>query len=175
MRHRSTLIRSATSALFIAVCSIAPAPAAGNDAGAVVDHFFDAYRSADAAAMLAMYSPDAVFEDVAQRHRFEGAEQLQAFLGSLVGVHTAMYIREQRRLVDGHRVVVDYLYTGTLSGAAMSLAMGKEGCRDTAYEIPVTSWYEVEGDKIVRHTDFIDLATLLEVRQRVAGTAGPGG
>ncbi len=172
LQDRSTLIRSTTSALVIAVCLAAAAPANSDDAGAVVDRFFDAYRAADLMAMLATYSPDAVFEDVAQRHHFEGTEQLQAFLGALVGVHTAMDIREQHRLVDGNRVVVHYLYAGTLSGAAMSLALGKEGCQDTTYEIPVTSWYEVEGGQIVHQTDFIDLATLLEVKQLVAGTAG---
>ncbi len=137
--------------------------------GAVVDRFFDAYRSRDVDGMLALYAPDAVFLDVAQRHRFEGREKLAVFLRRLMDLHISTDVGIRRRLASGGLVVVEYAYTGMLSGEALHAQTGKQSCRDTEYSVPVTSWFEVKNGQIVRQTDFIDLATLAEVRQRASG------
>ena len=139
------------------------------DAGAVVDRFFDAYRAMDLERMLDAYTPDVVFVDVAQRHEVEGTASLQQLLAPLLSVHSEMGIDVRRRVVSGSLVVVDFVYAGTLSGEALRAATGRETCRDTSYRLPATSWFEVRDGRISRQTDFIDLATLEEIRTRASG------
>ena len=150
---------------------LAPAAAAGSKPGQAVDRFFQAYRDGSVDAMLAVYAPDAVFEDVNQRQRVEGADKLREFLGGLVGLHARMGLEEQRRVVAGDTVVVEYEYVGLVNGEALSAALGKEACPDIDYRIPVTSWYTVRDGHITHHKDFIDLATSQELKQRAAAAA----
>ena len=137
--------------------------------GQVVDRFLEAYRAGSVEKMLQIYANDAVFDDVAQRHHFVGSEQLQVFLSQLVAVHSKIGLREKRRVVMGNTVVVEYEYTGVLSGAALRQATGQETCQDTDYVLPATSWYEVKKGRIQRQRDFIDLATLEEIRKQAHG------
>ncbi len=146
---------------------LAPASLAGTSPGDVVDRFFGAYREASPQTMLSIYAPDAVFEDVNQRHHFEGTEQLGQMLGQLVAMHHSMDVREKRRVVDGDIVVVEYDYVGTLNGAVLGQVVGKEDCPDLEYALPVTSWYRIEDGRIAHQRDFVDWATFLELRQRM--------
>jgi len=163
--------RFGTLSLILALVAVALAPALAGDSGAdrVIDRFFDAYRRGSVDEMLAIYAPDAVFEDLNQRHRAEGTEQLRQFLGQVIQMHTTIGLEETRRSTTGNTVVVQYAYTGTLSGAALRAITGKETCRDTEFTLPVTSWYEIEDGRIARQTDFIDLATLREIQARASG------
>jgi len=148
------------------VVAVTPAGAA-ESAGAVVDRFQAAYRDGSAERMLGLYAAEATFEDVNQRHLFTGTEQLQAFLIGLVSVHLEMDLTEVRRVVVGDTVVVESVYTGQLNGAILGRSVGKEGCPDLTYELPVTSWFQVKGGKIVQQKDFLDWATFLELRQQM--------
>jgi len=156
-------------ALVLMATAVAPAMAADSRPDQVVDRFFDAYRRGAVEEMLALYAPGALFEDVNQRHRIEGTEQLREFLARIVRMHTTIGLSETRRATTGNTVVVQYAYTGTLSGAALRAITGKETCRDTEFTLPVTSWYEIEDGRIARQTDFIDLATLREIQARASG------
>ena len=156
-------------AVFVATVILAgPASLAGEMPGAAVDRFFSAYRSASLEGMLASYTPDAIFEDVNQRHHFEGTEQLGQLLGQLVAMHHKMDVKEKRRVVDGNTVVVEYDYVGTLNGHVMAQIAGKEDCPDLEYTLPTTSWYRIENGKIVHQRDFVDWATFLELRVQMA-------
>lgn len=157
----------------IALLAAVPAVAGSTDPGAVVDRYFDAYRAMDLERMLGSFADDAEFVDVAQRHKYQGADGLRQLLGGLLAIHTEMDVEIQRRVSAGNLVAVDYLYRGTLSGEALRAATGKETCRDTTYSIPVTSWFEIEDGRIRRQTDFIDLATLGEVRAEASGATSP--
>jgi len=145
-----------------------PASIAGDSPGAAVDRFFGAYRDASLEDMLASYAPDAVFEDVNQRHHFEGTEQLGQLLGQLVAMHLTMDVKEKRRVIHGNTVVVEYDYVGTLNGHVLGQVAGKEDCPDLEYTLPTTSWYEIEGGKIAHQRDFVDWATFLELRAQMA-------
>ena len=153
--------------LLLANAPLTGAPAAS--AGDVVDRFFDAYRAGDVEAMIGLYTPDAVFEDVNQRHRFEGADQLRAFLTQLVMIHAEIGLSERRRAVMGSQVVVEYEYTGLLDGEKLRAVSGDPACRTTRYALPVTTWFEVKNGRIVGQKDFIDLATFQEIQAQVHG------
>ena len=164
-------------ALVMTAGVLSPAALAGEEPGEVVDRLFDAYRKGSVDGMLEVYSAGATFEDINQRHRFTGSEQLQAMLNGIVGFHLRMNLEEKRRLVDGKTVVVEYEYRGQLNGAALGASVGKEGCPNLEYVLPVTSWFEVTKGKIVHQKDFIDWATFLDLRRQMlaAGTDVPDG
>lgn len=167
MRNRKsiTTIALATAVVVQSVALAVPLAAAGP--GDVVDRFQSAYRAGSVERMLDLYAADAIFEDVNQRHRAKGAEQLQALLAGIVGFHLSMGLTEDRRVVDGDTVVVEYAYEGQLNGAALGASVGKEGCPDLDYRLPATSWFKVENGKIAHQKDFIDWATFLELRQQM--------
>lgn len=157
----------------MAALTFAPLTVAGQEPGQAVDRLYDAYRNGSVDAMLSAYSEDATFEDVNQRHRFTGAEELKAMLTAIVGMHIRMELEEGRRVVDGDLVVVEYVYSGQLNGAALGASVGKEGCPDLEYVLSATSWYTVKNGKIVHQKDFIDWATLLDLRQQLLETGTP--
>jgi len=165
-------VAPALAALAAAVTGVASA-AAVEDPGATVTRFQEAYRRGAIEEMLAIYAPDAVFEDVSQRHRVEGTQQLRAMLENIKGLHLRLGLEEKRRLTLGDVVVVEYDYVGELNGAAMSKAAGKEGCPDLEYRLPATSWFEVRGGRITQQKDFIDFATFLELRERLLAVSAP--
>jgi len=167
--------RLSLAAVFAALAALVLSLGAGvkNDSGSIVDRFFAAYRSGSVDDLLAVYAPDAVFEDVNQRHRVVGHDELRAMLQDLVAMHQQMGIREKRRVAEDRTVVVEYEYVGTLSGAALSQATGKSGCPDLSYTLPVTSWYDIAGGRIRVQKDFIDLASLRELQKRAAASAAP--
>ncbi len=141
--------------------------AAPSSPGRAVDRLFEAYRGGSVDRMLAIYTEDVVFEDVAQRHQFQGTEQMRALLGQIMAMHHQVDLREKRRVVQGNVVVVEYEYAGQLNGAVAGQAVGKTGCPDLDYTLPVTSWYEVRGGRIAHQRDFIDLATLMALREKM--------
>ena len=163
-----------TAAVLVLLALSGPALVGGDSPGATVDRFFGAYRAASLEGMLATYARNAVFEDVNQRHHFEGTEQLGQLLGGLVAMHLTMDVKEKRRVIDGNTVVVEYDYVGTLNGHVLGQIAGKEDCPDLEYVLPATSWYEIKDGKIAHQRDFVDWATFLELREQMAA-AGSGG
>ncbi len=153
----------------IALAMVLPC-AAGSPSGAV-DRLYQAYNGRSVDGMLAVYDPEAVFEDVNQRHEVAGHEALHGMLARLAGAHHEMRIVEKRRMVDGNLVVVEYDYMGKLNGAVLGAAVGSDSCPDLEYVLPATSWYEVAADRIVRQRDFIDYATYLELQQKMQAAA----
>ena len=161
-------------ATLMAAVTFTPLTVAGQGPDQVVDRLYDAYRSRSVDGMLSAYAEDATFEDINQRHHFSGTDQLKAMLTAIVGMHIRMELREERRVVDGDVVVVEYVYGGQLNGAALAASVGKEGCPDLEYSLPATSWYEVKNGKIVHQKDFIDWATFLDLRQQLLEAGTPG-
>lgn len=157
----------------MAALAFTPLTVAGQGPGQAVDKLFDAYRNGSVEGMLSAYAADATFEDINQRHHFTGTEQLKAMLTAIVGMHLRMELEEERRVVEGDMVVVEYLYGGQLNGAALGASVGKEGCPDLEYALPATSWYTVKNGKIVHQKDFIDWATFLDLRRQLLETGTP--
>lgn len=156
-----------TQLLTVLVLAAFPDVGAHAQAADTVDRFFEAYRTGHVEPMLRVYAEDAVFEDVAQRHRYAGREELAAFLGQLTAVHLEMDVREKNRLTRDDTVVVEFEYVGVLSGEALSQLTGREGCSDQEYAIPATSWFRIEDGRIASQRDFIDLASLQELQARL--------
>lgn len=148
------------------VLACAPATAA-TAPGRVVDAFYDAYNRGAVDEMLSLFAPDAIFEDVNQRHRFEGTDSIRGLFEGLVQMHGRMEVSEKRRLVQGNLVAVEYEYIGELDGAVLSQMSGKQ-CSSIEYVLAATTWFTIEDGRIAHQKDFIDLATLMELQQKIA-------
>ena len=123
-------IRSFAALTLVLAITLSPGIVlASGTPGDAVDRLFAAYRSASVGQMISSYTSDAVFEDVNQRHHFQGTEQLALLLGGLVAMHHEMGLREKRRVVFGDTVVVEYEYVGVLNGEAL----GHHFARDVAH------------------------------------------
>lgn len=169
MKDVSRRITVAVLTSVIALSALFPVQA--ESPAAVVESFLKAYADRDLDKMIQIYSPEAVFVDVAQRHEVKGQEELRAYLGQVLGVHSEAGVEIHRRVSSGNLVAVDFAYTGTLSGAALRQLTGKDTCQDVTYKLPVTSWFEIADGRIVRQTDFVDMATLQEVKAKASGVA----
>ncbi len=127
-----------------------------SDSAAVVDRFFDAYRSANLEGMLSIYAEDAEFKDVSQRHEVTGRDSLRQQLAPLVTLHKEMDVEIQRQAVTGGLVTVEVIYTGTLDRAALGLE------EDLEYSLPAVLLFEVAGGQIQSQTDYLDFRTFTE-------------
>jgi len=165
--------RLAAAAVALVVTALCAPTLAAEGPSAVVDRYFSAYRAASVEKMVEHYAPEAVFEDVNQRHRVEGTEQLTAQLGGLVAMHHTMGLVERRRVARGDTVVVEYDYVGTLNGGVLAQSVGKESCPDLDYVLPVTTWFRIEDGKIAHQKDYIDWATFLELREKLLAAGSP--
>lgn len=166
--RRTGWISAGIATLLVAMnMAVPPEARAGDSPSDIVDRFQNAYREGSVQGMLDLYADDATFEDVNQRHRFSGHEELQALLSGIVAMHLTMDIEESRRIVDGSTVAVEYAYKGQLNGAALGASVGKEGCPSLDYALPTTSWFTVRDGRIVDQKDFIDWATFLDLRQEI--------
>lgn len=155
--------------VIMATAALTVAAPADNDPGAVVDRYFEAYRSMDPGRLAALYAPDAVLIDVLQKHRTAGREAIRQNVAQLAALHTKLGAREEQRVVSGNNVAVKFVYTGTVSGEALRQLTGKTTCRDTDYEIAATAWFEISDGQVVRQTDFIDVTALKEAQARASG------
>ena len=161
----STMFRRLRPVYFLALVlllGLVGVSTASDEPGLAVDKFQDAYRAADLPALLEIYADQAVFEDVNQRHHFEGTDQLQEFLGRLVGAHLHMDIEEKRRIVTGNTAVVEIDYVGTLDCSVLGLPD-----ESLPYRMPAVQIFEVEAGRIVRQTDYIDYRTFTELQAEV--------
>lgn len=136
--------------------------------GRVVDRYLSVYSQADMDALLELYSSDATFVDVSQRHEVSGREGLQEQFQQLGRMHKAMKVVEKRRATNGKLVTVEVVYSGTLDCAALGFPEHEE----MSYEIPAVLLFEIEDGQIHHQTDYLDFRTLAELRQAMQASTG---
>ncbi|MEM9597212.1 MAG: nuclear transport factor 2 family protein [Acidobacteriota bacterium] len=143
---------------------------ASESAGAVIDAYYEAYRSGEPAKVAEVYADDIVFVDVSQRHEVKGKEAMHASMVTLAAMHEAMGVEEKRRAVRGDLVIVEVIYTGTLDAAAL----GRSGGDGLTYSLPAVLLFEVENGRIHHQTDYLDFRTLSELMALAPTPTTPG-
>ena len=132
------------------------APPADHDASIlpVVAAWAEAWNTADASAMAALFAPDGVYEDWAFQAEFQGPE------GAALWVElTAAAIPDARMEVldafqAGDRIAVRWTFTGTPIRFADIPSTGE------SFSVPVVSVIELEDGRIARVQDAYNLADL---------------
>ena len=120
----------------------------------LIESYYAAFNAGDAEAMLACLTDDVV-HDVNEGERQTGLESFRAFLA-----HMDSHYREQARALvvmgnaDGHRVAAEFVIHGEYlkKDGELPDASGQR------YVVPVGAFFEVQGGKIARVTNYYNLA-----------------
>ncbi|MEO1199105.1 MAG: ketosteroid isomerase-related protein [Pseudomonadota bacterium] len=123
------------------------------DATAVIRRYFDAFNSGDLDAMLTLLSDD-VRHDVNQGERRIGKHAFAEFCS---GMNTS-YKETARDLVimaseDGGRAAAEFVIDGTY----LETYQGLPDAEGQSYELPVGSFFEIQGGKITRVTTYYNM------------------
>lgn len=105
----------------------------------------------------AFYAEDGVFHVLALGEPFRGraaiAEALATFYG---GAFTDTDVEYRTLLADGHRVVAEFVYSGTNTGELMGMP-----ATDRRITVPMLGIYEIKGGLIRYGRLYYDVATMM--------------
>lgn len=121
----------------------------------VVDAYFRAARRRDTPAILALFAPDAVYEDVTFDFRIVGHEPLRRMFDGAFAAMESAERRMRRTVAEGPHVVVEWVATGRHTGTMLGV-----GATGRPITIRAVSIIEVADERIVRVTDYTDRAGL---------------
>ena len=164
-RFRLFLFLALDVALILAVVGFVQART--DSPNQVVDRYLSVYSEADMDGLLRLYSPEATFIDVSQRHEVSGTENLRAQFDDLAHKHQSMKVVEKRRAAKGNLVTIEVVYSGVLDCAALGLPVGEV----VEYEIPAVLLFEIEDGRIQHQTDYLDFRTIAELQQSLSAVA----
>jgi steroid delta-isomerase-like uncharacterized protein len=153
--------------VFLASVVVSSERASGVDR--FLSDYYEIYRMGTAEELAAFYADDVVFDDISQRHHFEGRAALTEALAGLKNIHVEMEVEEKRRMISGDSVVVEILYKGTLDCAKL----GRPDHENLSYALPAVLLFEVSNGKIRRQTDYIDYRTFTETFAKLQPTPPP--
>jgi steroid delta-isomerase-like uncharacterized protein len=132
----------------------------GNQSATIVDRWSDAFNRHDAAAYVACYTEDAVFDDVALHRIFNGREELAEFFNEWDAASPDSRVDVERVLPIDGGVVVTWTGRGTLSGEFPHLP--PTAVRGSRIDLRAVSILDLSPDGLIkRHTDYYDLFSLL--------------
>ncbi|GAC1516569.1 MAG: hypothetical protein NVS1B4_12220 [Gemmatimonadaceae bacterium] len=132
----------------------------GNDDG-LLQRVIAAWNSHDAAAVVALYTADVVYEDVPFGVVNHGTEELRVFAQSFFDMVPDFRVELVGSAVSDEHGYFEWIISGTDVGIFRT---GK------TFRVRGTSVIDVRGDRISRTVDYYDLATLL----RQVGLLPPG-
>lgn len=155
--------------LWISVAGLVASSHPANDVDRFLSDYYEVYRSGTAEELAALYADDVVFDDVSQRHHFEGRASLTEALKGLKNIHVEMSVEEKRRVVSGDSVVVEVLYRGTLDCAKL----GRPDHENLSYSLPAVLLFELSNGRVRRQTDYIDYRTISETFAKLQPTSQP--
>jgi len=120
----------------------------------LLDAFYAAYDAGDAARAAALYAPEAIHFEVAQRAERRGAEIQEGLRGFFESFPDARW-EPRSRCLSVDRAAVAYTLTGTLTGAPL----GPFEPRGQRLELTGVHLFEFAGGRIERSEDYWDAAT----------------
>ena len=156
---RSHLMWTVAGAVFLALTGAGVVQAADPQAqdragqhGDLAQRWADAWNSHDPDAVAALFTRDALFEDLPFGVVAHGVDEIRA---AAVGFFTAvpdLQITVVKSSVRGGSGVVEWVFSGTDQGA---FGTGK------TFAVRGATVLEVRGNRIARDSDYYDLAALL--------------
>jgi len=118
----------------------------------VAEKWIEAWNSHDVERVLALFTPDVVYEDLPFGVRNHGSAELRAFA---VGIFTAvpdLRLDLLNRSLKGRHGTIEWVFSGT------DIGLHKTQRR---FSVRGVSVIEVHGQLISRNSDYYDLATIL--------------
>jgi len=124
----------------------------------LVEQHMKAWSTGDVEGIVACFTEDCVFEDLALQARFEGHEQLREFaVAVFAALPDFVWTPTTTMFSDGGRVCTEWRFTGTQTDDFPGIpATGK------ASDIPGVTVDEIRDGRIHQHRDYWSLATYLQ-------------
>jgi len=124
----------------------------GGQHGNVAQRWANAWNSHDPDAVAALFTRDALFEDVPFGVMAHGTEEIRAVASSFFTVVPDLHISVVNSSVNGGRAMIEWVFSGTDQGV---YGTGK------TFAFRGATVLELRGNRISRDSDYWDLATLL--------------
>jgi steroid delta-isomerase-like uncharacterized protein len=124
----------------------------GGSHGNLAQRWVDAWNSHDASAVAALFTNDAVFEDVAFGIVNHGPEEIRAFAQFFFTVVPDLHVNLVKSSLTGGQGTIEWVFSGTDQGV---YGTGK------TFAVRGVTVLEARGARISRNSDYFDLATLL--------------
>jgi steroid delta-isomerase-like uncharacterized protein len=123
----------------------------------LVEQHFKAWSSGDVEGIVACFTEDCVFEDMALQAKFEGHAALREFAVAVFAALPDFNWVPAKVFNDGDMVCIESRFTGTQTGDFPGIpATGKPS------DVPLLTIEEIRDGRIHRHRDYWSLATYLQ-------------
>ena len=131
----------------------------------VVEQHIKAWSNGDIDGIVACFTEDCVFEDMALQTRFEGHDAVREFAVAVFGAIPDFQWTPTRVFGDGASMCIESHFSGTQTGDFPGIpATGKSA------DIPCLTVDDIRDGRIHRHRDYWSLAAYL---QQVGLMPGP--
>jgi steroid delta-isomerase-like uncharacterized protein len=123
----------------------------------VLDAWATAWTSHDIDKVLALFTDDCIYEDVAMGVVNKGQKQLRDFGSNYFATFPDVVLTLQTRFVAGSFGSAEWLMKGTQKGDMPGMPASNK-----VMSVRGATVYEFQGDKIKRNSDYWDIATMLK-------------
>lgn len=132
----------------------------------IISAWVAAWNSADPATQVAaLYTPDGVYEDVPS-NTHSNAGDVQGFLAPFVKVVSAITVTPTDGFATAAWGTLEYVFAATNQGFIPG-GMGKH------FAVRTATVFQLQGSKIARSSDYLDVQTILAQLGLVPGAATP--
>lgn len=139
----------------IAACNRGERSANNTDPGvSLVEAYVQAWNSHDSLALDTLLAPGAVHEDIAQRFRGEGSEQVTGFMRELLKLQPDFKWQLTSSFAVGPNVAAEWTWTSTYTGPGPTGPVTNMRISGRGASVA-----EVENGRIKRFTDYYDNAS----------------
>lgn len=139
--------------LLVAVPSVVFAQAKKTGSEDRAKKIFEAWNTHDPAKMAALYTDDAVYEDVAYGDSAHGQAELKKFAAEFFEEVPDLKVEVVNTIVSNNRGSLEWILTGTDKGLYKT---GK------AFSVRGASLFELREGKMAHIKDFYDVATIMK-------------
>jgi steroid delta-isomerase-like uncharacterized protein len=143
-----------TSSVLVILAIVGPLSSkVGADNVAVAQAWIDAWNSHNPNNVVALFTEDAVYEDVTLGAVSQGLEEIRNFaVGTFTAIPDIHFDLVNSTLKGGHGTI-EWVFSGTDTGAFLGTSK--------PFSVRGVTVMDVHGTKITRETDYWDLATIL--------------
>jgi steroid delta-isomerase-like uncharacterized protein len=143
--------------IFALATSAGAAPVAdeqdrGGRHGNLAQRWADAWNSHNPDAVVALFTPDGLFEDIPFGVVAHGTEEIRAAANLFFTAVPDLHLSVVNSSVNGGRGMIEWVFSGTDQGV---YGTGK------TFAVRGTTVLELRGNRISRDSDYYDLATIL--------------
>jgi steroid delta-isomerase-like uncharacterized protein len=142
--------RALSTAACVTMLALTSTTAAGSHRN-IAQKWIDAWNSHDADAVAALFTRDALYEDVSFGSVNRGPDEIRAFAESFFAVVPDLRVTLVNSSLDERHGTIEWVFSGTDRGLYRT---------GRTFSVRGVAVLDVRGSKISRNSDYFDLATI---------------